>query len=171
VPAREVGAADVAHLARAHEVVERAQRLLDARERVEAVELVEVHVVRAEAAQARLAGPDQVEARRADVVRSRAGAKGSLRRDDHLLAAAGDGLAQDLLREARRVDVGGVEHVEAGLETDVYEPGSLVDPATYPRLEELAASAERARAEAEDRNAEAGATEGPGFHQCALSAR
>ena len=51
VPAGEVRAADVADLARAHQLVERGQRLLDRRVGVEAVQLEEVDVVGAEAPQ------------------------------------------------------------------------------------------------------------------------
>ena len=68
VPAGEVRAADVADLAGAHQVVERAQHLLDRRQGVEAVQLIEVDVVGAQPPQARLDRPDQVIARRADVV-------------------------------------------------------------------------------------------------------
>src|SRR5204862_6768302 len=49
MPAGKVRATDVADLAGAHAIVERAQRFLDGRERVEAVQLVEIDVVGAEA--------------------------------------------------------------------------------------------------------------------------
>ena len=52
LPGGEVRAADVADLALAHEIVERAQRLLDRRQRVGAVELVEVDPVGLEPPQA-----------------------------------------------------------------------------------------------------------------------
>jgi hypothetical protein len=51
VPAREVGHADVAQLAGAHQVVERRQRFLDRRAGVEAVQLEQVDVVGAQALQ------------------------------------------------------------------------------------------------------------------------
>ncbi len=54
VPAGEIGAADVTDLAGADEVVEGAQGFLDGGEGVEAVQLEEVDVVRAEAAEGRL---------------------------------------------------------------------------------------------------------------------
>ena len=60
MPRRVVGAADVANLARADEVVERPQRLLQVGQRVEAVHLVEVDPVRAEPAEARLASLHEV---------------------------------------------------------------------------------------------------------------
>jgi len=68
VPGRQVGAADVAHLARAHQVVQGAQGLLGRRPLVDAVDLVEVDVVGAKPAQARLAGAQDVVAGLPDVV-------------------------------------------------------------------------------------------------------
>ena len=164
VPAGEVRAADVADLAGAHQIVERAERFLDRRQRVEAVQLVEVDVVGAEAAQARLDRAGQVVARGADVVRSRPAAEGALGRDEHLVAPALDRLAEDLLGQAVRVDVGRVEHRDAGLEADVDEPRRLGDVARAPGLEELVAAAEGAGAEAERGDLEARAAELSVFH-------
>ena len=70
VPAREVGAADVADLPRAHHVAECAEGLLDGRACIETVELEQIDVLGAQPPQARLDRRDQVVARRADVVRS-----------------------------------------------------------------------------------------------------
>ena len=53
LPRGQVRAADVADLAGAHEIVERAQRVLDVRQRIEAMDLIEVDVVGAEPPQAR----------------------------------------------------------------------------------------------------------------------
>lgn len=58
LPAGETRAADVAHLSAADEVIERPEGLLHRGERIEVVQLVQVDVVRAQAAQAALAGPD-----------------------------------------------------------------------------------------------------------------
>ena len=54
LPGRQRRAADVADLALLHEIVERAQRLLDRRPRIGDVLLVEVDVVGAEPSEARL---------------------------------------------------------------------------------------------------------------------
>ena len=70
LPGREVAVADVADLARADQVVERPERLLDRRRRVRGVDLVEVDVVGPEAAQAVLDRPDDPAARRAPLVRA-----------------------------------------------------------------------------------------------------
>ena len=170
VPAGEVRAADVADLAGAHQIVERAQHLLDGRQGVEAVQLIEVDVVGAQPPQAGLDGPNQVMARRADVVGPRAGAKRPLGGDDHLIAAALDRLAQDLLGHAARVDVGRVEHGEAGFEADIDEPRGLGHVAVAPGLEELVAAAERAGAEAQHRNLEPRAAKLSEFHENRLPA-
>src|SRR5882724_1999496 len=106
VPAREVRTADVAQLAGTHEIIERAQGFLDGRLRVEAVQLEEVDIVRPESAQAPLAGLQQMMTRGADVVGSFSRAKSRLRRDDHAIAAAGDRLAQNLLGQTVRIDIG-----------------------------------------------------------------
>ena len=58
-----------------------------------------------------------------------------------------------------RVDVGRVEHVQAGVEADVDQPRGLGDVACAPGLEELAAAAERAGAEAQDGDLESRAAE------------
>src|SRR5687768_17031013 len=63
LPAREVRAARVADLAGALKIVERLERLLHGRHAVPLVHLVEVDVIGPEAAQARLAGADQVVSR------------------------------------------------------------------------------------------------------------
>src|SRR4051794_38110170 len=108
MPAGKIRAADIADLAGADEVVERVQRFLNWGERIEAVELEEVDIVRSEALEGALDCGDQVEARRADVVRAGAQAKGGLGRDKHLVAPALDRGAQHLLGKALGIDVGAV---------------------------------------------------------------
>ena len=164
VPAREIRAADVADLAGAHQVVERAQGLLDRRHRVEGVELVEVDVIGPQAAEALLDRVDQVEPRGADVVGARADAEGPLGGDEHPVAAALDRLAEDLLGQPARIDVGRVEHRQPGVEADVHQPRGLGDVAGAPGLEELAAAAERAGAEAQDGHAESRSAEDSILH-------
>ena len=60
LPPGEVGRTEVAHLARAHEIVQRGQGLLDRRELVRPVQLVEVDPVGAQPAQRRLDRADDV---------------------------------------------------------------------------------------------------------------
>ena len=83
------------------------------------VRLVEVDVVDPETPQARLAGADEVVAREALVVRAVAHAEAGLRRDEQAVAAALDRRPDDLLGDAARVDVGGVDQVDAGVEAAV----------------------------------------------------
>ena len=71
VPGGEVRGAEVADLTRAHQIVERAQRLVPGRQRVVAVDLIEVDVVGAEPPQAPLDRIHDVPAREAHVVGAR----------------------------------------------------------------------------------------------------
>ena len=94
---REVAAADLEHLARAHQLVERAERLLERRRRVGKVQLVQVDAVGAEAAQA-------VFDRARDVRRARTALAllvdrtAELRRDDRLVATRAERAAEDTPR-------------------------------------------------------------------------
>ena len=54
LPRREIRAADVANLAGVHQIVEGAKRILEVRERIEPMDLIEVDVVGAEPLQARV---------------------------------------------------------------------------------------------------------------------
>src|ERR671921_1032636 len=60
LPAGKVGAADVADLARVHQIVERRDRLLDRGRAVPTVDLIQVYVVGVEPPEAGLAGRDDV---------------------------------------------------------------------------------------------------------------
>ena len=119
LPGRPVGDADVAHVALAHQLVERAHGLLDRRGRVEAVDLVQVDVLELQPLQAGLDAVEDVAARRAARVRPRAGVAEDLGGDDHAVARhlqVLQRLAGDLLRHAARVHVGGVDEVDAGVD-------------------------------------------------------
>ena len=87
----------------------------------------------------RLASTDleDVEARRADVVRAVTAAERALGRDQYPVAAAGDRLPEDLFRLSLRIDIGAVEHRQAGVETDVDQACRLLDVARAPGLEEV----------------------------------
>ena len=100
LPGREVGAADVAHLARLDQCVQGAQRLLNGRVRVGRVDLVQVNVVGLQAAQAVLAGAQDVLAREALLVRRLAHGAPALGRqhDPFARPALGQPAAHDLLR-------------------------------------------------------------------------
>jgi hypothetical protein len=59
--------------------------------------------------------------------------------------AFGGGFAQDFFREAVRVNIGGVEQVNAGFETDIGQPCGLLH-AAIARAKKLVTSSKRSRA-------------------------
>ena len=159
LPRRRVGEADVADLAGAHEVVERAHRLLDRRVLVPGVHPVEVDVVGLQPAQRLLAaGRERLAAGAAAVRIAREEVARELGGDDDAVAparVAADVVADDLLGVAVGVDVGGVDEVAAALEEAVEDGLGVLDAgAPAPVL------AEGHRAEAERADAQAGAAEG-----------
>ena len=95
---QKIRRADVADLAGSNEVIEGAEDLLDRREGVEPVELEEIDVVGAQSPKAGVNGADEMKPRRTDVVRIPAMTKTRLRGDEHAIAPAGDGSAEDLFR-------------------------------------------------------------------------
>ena len=112
---RRLGDAEVADLAGRDELAHRPERLLDRDGRVGPMEVVEVDPVGAEATERRVArGPHVVGAPigGSDAV---ADDDAELGREHHLVAVAGDGLADQLLVGAQAVHVGGVEERHAEL--------------------------------------------------------
>jgi hypothetical protein len=107
--------AEEAHLPRPDQLGHRADRLLDRHVRVDAVLVIEVDRLDAEPLEARLAG-------RADIIGVAAHAEeaavlaadvAELGGEEDLVAAAGDGAADQLLVAADAVHVGGVEEGDA----------------------------------------------------------
>src|SRR5215217_277095 len=97
MPSGKVRAADVANLAASYEIVQSAQRLFDRRQSVEAVHLINVDVIGLEASQTRFARGNDVVPGIAEIIAPRPGAERCLRRNQHPIASALDGLAQYLL--------------------------------------------------------------------------
>ena len=156
--ARERAAADVAHLAGADQVVERAQGLVDRDVGLGAVDLVEVDPVGLEAAQRRFALLDDVAARVALHVRVFGVHHAvDLRGQDDVVAAAValERLAGHLFAAADAVDIGGIDEVDALIER-------LVDDGV--RVVGRGLAAEHHAAEAEAADLDAGAAEGSEFH-------
>ena len=140
-----------AHLALDHELVHRAEGLVERGDAVGTVVVVEVDVVAAEALERRVDRPPHVLARAAGSVPVRSlHVHAELRRDDEVVRAAGEGLPDDALAGARSVDVGGVEERDAGIDRsgENLERRVTVDPA-----------AEVVAAEADPRDGEGRATE------------
>ena len=114
---RERRGADVADLAGADQVGERAERLLDVGVVGGAVDLVEVDPVGLQAPQRVLDLADDPAAGVAALVGVVAHRAVDLRGEDDVVAPpAGERLADDLLGLAARVDVGGVDEVDPGVE-------------------------------------------------------
>ena len=100
------------------------------------MDLVEVDPVGLQAAQAVLDGLDDPAARVAPVVRVVAHLAVHLAGEhDPVALAAGEGLADDLLRLALRVHVGGVDEVDPRVERPVDDPDRLVVVGVAPRAE------------------------------------
>ena len=156
---RRVGRrAEVADLALRDEVGQRAERLLVVGPRVPAVHLVEVDPVGVQALERRLDLAEDPAPRVARLVGVVAHRAVELRREDDVVAPpAGERLADDLLRLAARVDVGGVDEVDPRVERAVDDPDALV-------VVGLAPGAEHHRPEAEGADVDAGAREGALFH-------
>src|SRR6185369_11128928 len=84
LPGVPVRTTDVTNLALAHENVERVQRLLDGRDRIVGVNLVEIDVVRLQAAQTSLHRVENMSARCAYRIASWSNTAGDLRGDHHV---------------------------------------------------------------------------------------
>ncbi len=162
LPRGVVRAADVARLAGAHHVVEGAQGLVHRRLGVGVVDLVEVDVVGAEAAQRALDGVEDVLAGGAAVPGPGAHGAGALGGDHEVVAPAPEPPPQDLLGAAhgvegaaQRIDVGRVEEGDpaGGRAVEDGDRGGLV-----------ALEPERHRAETEAGDLEAGAAEADMAH-------
>src|SRR3546814_15806065 len=75
-------------------------------------------------------------ARRADIVRAIAHAQRGLGRHDHAFASALDRRAEDRLRSAVGIHVGGIDEVDAGVEADVDDASRLFDVGVAPGAEQ-----------------------------------
>ncbi len=140
--------------------MQRFERFLDRRVVVPTVDLVEIDVIHAEAAQARVDLGEDRFARQPGAVRAGAHPAINLGGDDDLVAAGKllDCAAEDFLAVAERVAVRGIEEVDAGFERALDERSALlfaerpcvVAPVTAPITH---------AAEADARDLEAGAAE------------
>ena len=150
---RKRATTDHADLALAHEVAHGAERLVDVGQRVDSVDLVQVDVVGAEAAQRVFTGADDPRPGRAPAV-EHVVAHGvmQLRRDDDLVATVADPGADDLLGLAVAVHVGSVDEVDAGFERTMHDAHAVV-------VVGVAVLPEHHRAEAQPADRDAGAAE------------
>jgi len=159
----KVRAADIADLTGRDEVVKDAERLLDRRLAVPLMELVKVDPVRPKPLQAALAFGDETDARIAAVVGAAQDVEACLCGEHDAVALALDRLADDLLGLAARIDIGGVDKVDAGIEAHVdLAPGCW----KIDRSERLrrVVSPEGHRAQGQRRDLQARSTEQAVFH-------
>src|SRR5690606_12762727 len=120
VPGGVVGAAHIAHLTLADQGVERFHRLLERRLPVPFVHLVEIDDVGFQALKALLAFADDVPAAETGVVGAVSGREADLGGEQQAVAAAvGQRLADNGLGHRSRVDVRGVDEVDAVIEAEV----------------------------------------------------
>ena len=164
LPRRHAAGAQIAHLAGAHQRVQRIERFFERGGRVPAVNLVQVDVVHVEPPQRIFARLDDVLAAQAAAVGSRPHGAVHLGGDHDVVAlrhlpqpVAGNGLAQP-----HRVHVGGVEEGDAGLQRrgEVLACFLLAQgPVPGPRPVGLLAAAVTHASKADSRHRHAGAPE------------
>ena len=90
LPGGHVAQADIAHPARSHQIVQRRQRLLERRQRIESVQLVQIDVIELQALQARIDLVEQMMARLSAAIRLSIHDAGRLGGDDELVRAAAE---------------------------------------------------------------------------------
>src|SRR5580692_6490062 len=146
------------------QVRQRGQGLLDVGVGVRPVDLVQVDVVGLQAAQRVLDLGHDPAARVAALVRVGAHRAVHLGREHDVVAASLQRLADDLLRFAGGVPVGGVDEVDPGVE-------GLVDDAGRVFVVGIAAGPEHHRAERVGADLDAGPAEGAVLHESLLTSR
>ena len=129
-PGRHIRSAQVAQLALVHQVVERAQRLVQRRAGVGLVDQVHVQVLDAQAAQAGIDLAHDLAARQAAIVRAIADRIEHLRAEQQLIAhRAAFGLqprADVALAAPAAIGIGGVEEVDAQLPGGIHDREGLL---------------------------------------------
>ncbi len=142
VGGRERRGAPHADLPRADEIGQRVDRLADVGRWVGPVDLIQVDVVGAEAAQAALDRRPDPAPRVAAMVRVVVHRVVELRGEHHVVAATGESPTDDLLALAVRVHVGGVDEVDPGIDGAIDQTDAVVVIGVPPRAEHHRAEAE-----------------------------
>ena len=106
------------------------------------MQLEQIEVIGAEAAQRGVDGTDQPGAARARLVWAGTGGQRRFRRQQHLLAPALDRRAEHFLRRAVGIHIGRVEQGDTGLQADVDQAPGLRGIGIAPRAEQRTATAE-----------------------------
>ena len=136
------GGADVADLALLDEVGQRAEGFLNVGFGVRSVDLVEVDPVGAEPLEGVLDLGDDPAARAAALVGIVAHRHEELGGEHDVVATALQCLADDLLRLAGGVDVGGIDEVDPGIQRGVDDPDRVVVVGVAPGAEHHRAEAQ-----------------------------
>ncbi len=165
LPGIHAARADVAGFAGSHDVVERGKRFFDRRFVIPAVDLVEVDVIGAEAAEAVIDFGEDCFAREAGAVDIGPHAAVDLRGEDDRVARGHflEQLADDLFAGAVGVDVGGVEEIDAGVER-LFDEGPSFFFGQRPRVGAAVGQAVAHAAEADSGDFEATVAEAGVLH-------
>ena len=121
MPAGKIGAADIAHLAMAHEHIKRFHGFFQRCETIPFVQLIEVDDIGLQPLQARLAGAHQMMARRSGIVWPFAHREAGLGCKQHALAALADDLTDDFLGDTLRINIRRIDQVDAGIQRHIDE--------------------------------------------------
>ncbi|MNT35289.1 hypothetical protein D3C72_1713110 [compost metagenome] len=116
------------------------------------MQLHQVDIVGAEAAQRIVDALDQPGARGAGIIRAIAHRQRHLGGDQHIVAPSLDGRAEHFFGGAVGVDIGRIEQIDAGLDADVDETACLDIVAVAPGAEKRPLATERAGAETQRGN-------------------
>ena len=161
VPGGVVRAADITDLALLEQRVERLDGFLERGLAVPFVDLVEVDDVGLQPLQAPLAFADDVVAGKAAIVRASAGRETNFGGEEEPVAKAiGERFTDDLLGDALRINVGGVDKIDARVEAERDLTARVDKIGVAPQT----VTAEGGRADAQGRDFQPGPAEHTVFH-------
>ena len=164
LPCREIGAADVADLPLPDQIGKGAERLFKRREAVEAVDLIEVDVVRVETQQTGFDSMENMKAGETYLIGARPHASEHFGRNHDVFALVAEGLAEHRLRLARGIDIRRIEEVDARVEGVIDQRINVVLGQSADHLKDAAFAAKGHGAETEAGNEDSGVAELLIFH-------
>jgi hypothetical protein len=85
---------------------------------------------------------------RTDIIGAGADLESSFCGNQNLVSPTGDGAAKNLFRFPVGINIGGVEHVDAGFQADINEPSGFVNAGVAPGAEKFIRAAKCAGAQA-----------------------
>ena len=171
MPRRRAGATDIADLAVPDEAVERPERFVRRGQPIPLMYLVEIDHLCLHPLQARLALSDDMIARHPPVIGARPHIEPDLGRQQEIgWPRTAQNLADDFLRNAVRIDVRGVDQIDAGVEAKMNLLARILCAGIADRGE-IAAAAKRHRAHGDRRDLEARSAKLPIFHRQSFMSR